>query len=189
MRKKAMFFSALVSTLADPSIREGLFNAGRAGLNKLSRWLDTDGDGDVDQDDIDNIEAYLGVFSSLLGQVAAADGVVVEDEEIEAAEFFEQVVFSEEGLLPPLVLGALSLKKTEVRQGLMDQFMNPEPIRKIVDFAKEHELEESFYEDACIMANADKEIVEDEHDFLSEFAEMLNVNRIDRKRIERKYLA
>ena len=62
------------------------------------------------------------------------------------------------------------------------------PLKKISKYAIENQIEEEYYEYACIIISSDGTIVQDEKDFLEEFSKLLELSNIDKKMIEKKCL-
>ena len=174
--------------LSDQELREKLISVGKKGVISLGKYLDTDNDGDIDGKDIEHILLYIEILSSLLGHAAQADGIIHEDEEDKFYNLMNELVFSDEGVLPEIVLKEAQIKKKTIKKLIADKFENPLSLKKIAKYSEENETEEIFYEYACSVVDADKEVNEDELTFLDEFAGCLDITSSDKKRIERKFL-
>ena len=179
----------LVDDLAsNEQVKSALFDVSVKGLNKIGSFFDTDGDGDFDKDDLKNLIEYAEMIASVLGQSALADGVVNEEEEDEAWDVLQKACFDNGGILTTEILETGNIKKKDVKKQLTEKFNNPNSLKKISKYSIHKDLEEDFYEMACIIVAADEEINDDEKEFLTEFAIALELSKFDVKRINKKYL-
>jgi len=128
------------------------------------------------------------MIASVLGQSALADGVVNEEEEDEAWEVLQKACFDDGGILTTEILEFGGIKKKDIKKQLTSKFNKPNNLKKIAKYAIEKELEEDFYEMACIIISSDNEINEDEKEFIAEFAKILELSRFDVKRLNKTYL-
>ena len=148
--------------------------------------IDTDGDGDVDKDDVENLIERCEMFASIMGQVAQADDEVSDEEEEQAWAILNKTCFSK--ALNEDMLKLANLKKKQVKKRLIAKFEEPYSFKKVSKYALKNDLEEKFYELACIIVIADGVIDEEEREFLDEFAKKLDLAKFDKKSIEKKYL-
>lgn len=179
----------LVNDLAsNEQVKSALFDTSVKGLKKLGSFFDTDDDGDFDINDLNYLLEYAEMIASILGNAALADGIVNEEEEEEAWAVLQRACFEDGGILTNDILETGNLKKKDIKTQLTEKFNSPFGLKKISRYAIEKELEEDFYEMACIVVSADKIINDDEKDFLKEFSESLEMSKFDTKRINKKYL-
>lgn len=179
----------LVTDLAtNEKVKNALYDVTAKGLGKIGTVFDTDQDGDFDNDDKTNLLQYAEMIASVLGQAAMADGVVNAEEEDEAWEVLQRACFDNGGILTSDILEIGNIRKKDVKKQLTSKFNKPNSLRKIAKYAIEKELEEDFYEMACIIISSDNEINEDEKEFIVEFAEVLELSRFDVKRINKIYI-
>lgn len=155
-------------------------------ISLANEFLDTDKDGDVDSTDIENILTRGEMFASVLGQVSQVDDDVAESEEDQAWEILDSVIFSK--LLTDEVLTKANIKKKDAKKRVMKKFEEPDSLRRLSKYAIENELEEKFYEIACVMTMADGVIADEEREFLDELGKSLDLSKFDIKAIEKKYL-
>lgn len=179
----------LVDELAsNEQVKSALFDVSVKVLNKIGSYLDTDGGGDLDRDDLTTLLEYADIIASILGNAAMADGIFNEEEEDEAWDVLHRACFENGGILTNDILERGNLKNKDVKKKLTEKFNKAIGIKKIARYAVEKELEEDFYEMACIIVSADNTINEDEKEFLLEFSRLLEMSRYDLKRINKKYL-
>lgn len=177
-----------IDIASNKEVQEALTGLTVKGLKKLEGYIDTDGDGDFDETDLKNLIEYAEMISSVLGQSALADGIVNEEEEDEAWSIIEKFCFGKTGLFTEKIMQLGNLKKKDIKKQLIEKFDNPYNLKKISKFAELKDLEEDFYEMACIIINADKKILEAEKEFLNKFASKLDISKFDVKRINNLHL-
>ncbi len=147
--------------------------------------LDMDDDGDVDNDDVELIIQRCEMSASVMGLVAQVDGEVAEEEEDQAWEFLNNTCLK---TLTKDLLKQANISKKEIKKRLMKKFTEPYSFKQIARYAEANDMEENFYELACIMVMADGVVDDEEKEFLDDFAKKMDLIRYDKKRIERKYL-
>ncbi len=175
--------------LSNEKVKEGISLGVDMGIKKLYNYLDKDGDGDVDQDDVNLISEYANMLVSIWGQAAAADGVTEECEEEAVCGLIGDVIFGgNEPVFHLDLLQKFGIKKKELKKSLWEKFENPEPLNLIAKYAEDKELEDIFYSQACAVIYCDKEVNDKERQFLDEFAKALELLNIDKKRIEKEYI-
>jgi len=165
-------------------IAKGIYDLANEILEETD--IDTDKDGDVDTQDIENLIERGEMFASILGLVSQVDDEVSEVEEEQAWDLLEKICFST--ILTDKVLEVAQIKKKDVKKRIMQKFADPSSSKKIAKYAIEKELEEKFYELSCLITVADNKITEEEREFLDEFGKALELSKFDIKGIERKYL-
>lgn len=173
--------------LSDQEIRNSLIDIGKKGLTKINTMLDTDRDGDIDNDDLENIKNYVYNLSSILGHAALADEKIEDVEEEKAFELIEKLIFSENGILPQESISSLNINKKDLKKSIENHFKSPLPLKKVSKYAIENQIEEEYYEYACTIVSSDTTIAQDEKNFLEEFSRLLELSNIDKKMIEKKY--
>ena len=89
-----------------------------------------------------------------------------------------------EDFLTSETLELLNISKKKAKNTLLEQFENPISIKKLSKYAEEAECEEIFYDHACAIVTSDDEVGSEEHEFLDMFAEALELNKFDKKKIE-----
>jgi uncharacterized membrane protein YebE (DUF533 family) len=174
--------------LSNEKVREGISLGVNKGIEKLNSYLDVDGDGDVDKDDLNLISEYANMLVSIWGQATMADGVAEESEEEAVSELIEDMFFgSDEPLFDKNLLEEFGKKKKELKKSFWEKYKNPESLSTIAEYTEEKELEEIFYRQACAVIYCDKKVNEKERQFLDKFAKSLDLLNIDIKRIEKDY--
>ena len=175
------FFGELLGEiLDDDEVKDSLKKGAKDFFGTL---MDQDGDGDVDGDDAAVLMDQSKYLVSVWGHAALADGSL-EDEEMEAvSNLMDNVIF--EDFLTTEALELLEISKKKAKKILFEQFENPMSIKKLSRYADEAECEEIFYDHACAIIASDDKIGPDEREFLDMFAEALDLNKFDRKKIER----
>ena len=160
------------------------------GIKKLSNYLDMDGDGDVDKDDLNIITEYANMLVSIWAQAAMADGVTEECEEEAVCELIGDIIFGgNDPVFHPNLLQRFGIKKKELKKEFWGKFEDPEPLNLIAKYAEGKELEDIFYSQACAIIYCDKKVNAKERQFLDEFAELLDLLSIDKRRIEKEYIS
>jgi|GEM_PF-4951955 len=171
--------------LSNKQLRSDLFNISVKGLSEIAKLIDTDDDGDFDEEDVNNLLEYSFIIASILGQAAHADGVVQELEEEAAWEVLHEACFEDEGIFTEDVLSVITITKKEIKNALIEKFQEPYGIKKIAKYGIENEVEEILYELACVIVGADEKILADEREFLNEFGSRMELSKFDVKRIEK----
>jgi len=175
--------------LSNEKVKEGISLGVNMGIKKLHNYLDMDGDGDVDQDDLSIITEYANMLVSIWGQAAMADGVTEECEEEAVCELIEDIIFGGNApVFHPELLQKFGLKKKELKKTLWEKFENPESLNLIAKYADDNELEDILYSQACAVIYCDKIVNDKERGFLDKFAQSLDLLNIDKRRIEKEYL-
>ncbi len=158
------------------------------GIRKLNNLFDMDGDGDVDQDDLNLMREYADMLVSIWGQAAMADGVTAECEEEAVYDLIEDIFFgANEPLFDKALLEDFGIKKKELKKSLWEKFESPETLKKIAKYAEDNELEDIFYKQACAVIFCDNEVNSEERQFLDAFAQMLDLLKFDKRRLENEY--
>jgi hypothetical protein len=157
---------------------------------EISQTLrDTDGDGDFDIDDFNNLLEFSCMYSSIIGHVATLDSEDIRDEEMDAgAEIIENVCFSEDGLLNEAVMAFSQLSKKKIRNSVYNKFTKPYSLKKISKFAIATEKEEEFYSIACSIVFEDEKVTENEREFLDVLAKKLELSKYDVRSIEKQLI-
>ncbi|MBP7509035.1 MAG: TerB family tellurite resistance protein [Prolixibacteraceae bacterium] len=179
--------SGVALALSNEEIRNSLIDIGKKGLTKINTILDADGDGDVDEADIEILKNYAYNLSSILGHAAIADENIADIEEEKAFELIEKLIFSEKGILPQESISLLKINKKDLKKSIENHFKSPLPLKKVSKYAIENQIEEEYYEYACTIVSSDTTIAQDEKNFLEEFSRLLELSNIDKKMIEKKY--
>ncbi|MGB5745862.1 MAG: hypothetical protein WBM69_02695 [Desulfobacterales bacterium] len=175
--------------LSNEKVKEGISLGVNMGIEKLHSYFDKDGDGDVDQDDLNLISEYAHMLVSTWGQAAMADGVTEECEEESVCGLIGDIIFGgNDPVFHPDLLQKFGIKKKELKKSLWTKFEDPEPLNLIAKYAEDKELEEIFYSQACAVIYCDKEVNAKEREFLDKFAKSLDLLNIDIRRIEKEYL-
>lgn len=175
--------------LSNEKVKEGISLGVDMGIKKLQNYLDKDGDGDVDQDDLNLISEYANMLVSTWGHAAMADGLMEESEEEAVCELIGDIIFGGDApVFHPDLLQKFGIKKKELKKLFWEKFENPEPLNLIAKYAEDKELEDIFYSQACAVIYCDKEVNVKEREFLDKFAKSLDLLNIDIKRIEKEYM-
>ena len=104
-------------------------------------------------------------------------------------DLIEEVFFgADDSIFDKAFLEKFGIRKKELKKKLWEKFENPETLKKIAKYAEENELEEVFYEQACAVIFCDNELHPEERRFLDAFAQMLDLLKFDKQRIETAYL-
>jgi uncharacterized membrane protein YebE (DUF533 family) len=170
--------------LADEDNRKAISNVFDSGIKLLKGDQDQDGDGDFDEDDALILFKEAQMLVSVWGHSALSDGVIGEEEEDAVSFLFEDVILKE--ILTTETIRLLNTSRKEVKNILFEQFENPISLKQISKYARDMELEEVFYEHAWCICGYDEIITDDEREFLDYFADALELNRFDKRKIERK---
>jgi tellurite resistance protein len=179
-----MVAKGAITALSNDVIRDKLMQLGKQGLCRMSLMLDKGKNGGFDEADVRILEDYLAAHVSIWAQAAHADGVVSQEEEDEAFDLFLKMAFDGEApLFPPELLKALGLKQRNITSRFEELFLKPMPMNKIVAFANQHDLEEVFYQQACLIVNSDNEVNVEEKEFLELLGAALGFSKFDQKRI------
>lgn len=182
-----MSFASLIGEiLGDDETRNSIINTVKEGVKSFSQAFDMDEDGDVDEDDARAILESAGMLFSAWGHAALADGELGEEEEETISELIDNLIFTE--VITEDILDLLELSKKSAKKILFEKFENPAKLKKIAKYAEEIEAEELFYEHACIIVASDGKITEDEREFLDMFAKLLDLNKFDKRSIEKSSL-
>jgi len=155
-------------------------------IDIASELLDTDNDGDFDANDVENLIVRGEMYASILGLVSQVDDDESEIEEEQAMDILDEICFSK--ILTDEILSVAELKKKDVKKRIVKKFGDPYSLKKIAKYAVENEMEEKFYELACLMTMADNKIDKEERELLDEFGKTLDLSKFDIKSLERKYL-
>lgn len=79
--------------------------------------------------------------------------------------------------------------KDDILQELLQTFDSPLPIKSIKSFAEGNPvMATNFYEDAVCIVYADGALANGEREFLDDLAQELELSRMDKKRIEARYI-
>ena len=174
--------------LANEKVMEEISVGVTKGIQKLNNFFDVDGDGDVDQDDLQLMREYADMLVSIWGQSAMADGVTAECEVEAVYDLIEDIFFgANEPLFDKAFLEKFGIKKKELKKSLWEKFENPETLKKIAKYAEDNELEDIFYKQACAVIFCDHEVNSEERQFLDAFAQLLDLVKFDQRRIENEY--
>lgn len=191
------------AALMDDEIRGKLIEFGKTGLTRVKSTLNRDDKLNVDNISIDktdnkiidktgpkHLEEYLAAHISVWAQAAQADGVLADEEEDVAFNIFLSIAFEgTEPLYSPKLINELGLKKKDITSIFETYFSNPMSVNKIVVYASQHDLEENFYQQACLIVNADNKITPEEKEFLEMLGTALGLSKYDRKRIHKDILS
>lgn len=127
---------------------------------------------------------YAKVLLSLWSYACNADGQLKEKEGELVGELVN-VLFE-----PNCLLSGFQNQKKQVIDILSDTFDNPLPMKvisKVVADNDEYAL--NFFEDAVCIVSSDGSLNKDEIQFLDELAKELKISEMDKKQVEKKYLA
>lgn len=174
--------------ISNDELRSNITTAGTKGFNAVAKLFDTDGDGDFDEDEVNNLLEYVYMVSSILGQSAQADGIIQEEEEEIAWELLNDICFEEDGIFTEDILEIGNIKKKKLKKKLIKKFQEPYSIKKIAKYGVEKEIEEVFYRLACLIVGADEKIENEERELLDELGSRLDLPKFDMKRIEKENL-
>ena len=182
-------FGVLMIVLADKDLRKGAANALHKGANFISEVFDDDGDGAIEAEDFTEALELQKNFVSLMALMANVDGSISDEEESQVYDIIEDLFIDseeEEAFFNQELLNAAGVKKRDVINQLMITFEKPNSLSAIIGVAKKYELESTMYTYACILAYTDKDIHPKEREFLDNLAEKLELNRIEKKKIEKE---
>jgi hypothetical protein len=135
------------------------------------KFRDTDGDGDFDMDDFNDLLEFSCMYSSIIGHVATVDNDEIKDEEMDAGiEIINNICFSDDGLLNDSVIEFSQSPKKKIRNIVYEKFSLPYSLKKVAKFAISKEKEEEFYSIAYNIVYADNDVSENEREFLDIFS-------------------
>lgn len=186
------FLGILMTVLADKDLRKGAANALHKGANFISDVFDDDEDGAIEAEDYTEAMELQKNFVSLMSLMANIDGSISDEEESQVYDIIEDLfIDSEEGeaFFNQELLASVGVKKRDVINQLMITFEKPYSFSSIIEAAKKYELESTMYTYACILAYVDKEVHPKEREFLDELSEKLELNRIEKKKMEKELFA
>lgn len=180
---------AIVDFAADENTLAAAKNIKAFGGELSSKFRDTDGDGDFDMEDFDFLLEFSCMYSSIIGHISTVDSDQIKDEEMDLGiEVINNICFSEDGFLNEAVIEFSQQPKKKIRNVVYEKFSTPYSLIKIAKFAINTEKEEEFYSIACTMVLADKEVTENEREFLDVFAKSLELTKYDVKSIEKQII-
>lgn len=164
-----------------------VLGAGALICNLLSDEEKQDGD-DEEDDEILNLLIgrlkFAKVCVSLWSHCCMADGEFNE-QEYQLTDELIGSLFDDHALFPEEIANQEVIYKE-----LIDTFNNPLPMKEVIELAQSsNQLAANFYEEACIIFSTDEDVSNEEHEFLDELAHEFRISRMDKKQIERKYLA
>jgi len=177
------FVKIVLNLLEDEGNIKSMKRLFKKGINALG-GTDMDGDNDFDADDAEIIFHQAKMFISVWGHAALSSGEINKEEEEAVAKLLENLVF--EDMLTDETIELLGKRKKVIKKELINFFEKPLSLKKIAKYAEEAELEEVFYGHACLICESDDLIEDDERAFLDYFAELLDINKFDKKNIERQ---
>ncbi len=128
-------------------------------------------------------------FVSLLSHVAHSDGELSDEEEERSFELIDYFLFSTDGgLVDSAFYDELNLTKKDLKKQIQEVFEQPLPIKNVAKWINdEFENEEVFYFYAYAIANADNDINSAEREFLDYFADLLELAKYEKNRVERNF--
>jgi uncharacterized membrane protein YebE (DUF533 family) len=179
----------LMTVLQDKELRKGAANALHKGANFISEVFDDDGDGAIEAEDFTEALELQKNFVSLMALMANVDGSISDEEESQVYDIIEDLFIDseeEEAFFNQELLNNAGVKKRDVINQLMSTFEKPYSLTAIVGAAKKYELESTMYTYACILAYADKDVHPKEREFLDTLSEKLELNRIEKKKMEKE---
>lgn len=178
---------------SNEELRNQVFELAIGGLQRLNAFIKKPNSEKADTENVfsnNNIEEslkYAEMFASILGQTAFSDNDFSEKEEDAAIDLINKCFFDKENTVTKTNLSNTGSKKKEIKAKIFDRLKNPHSIKKISNYTIENELEEDFYELACIIVTSDNTLNNEEKDFLNHFAERLKLSKYDIKPINNKY--
>jgi uncharacterized membrane protein YebE (DUF533 family) len=185
-----MFFgNILMTVLSDKDLRQGAAKALQKGANFIADVFDDDGDGSIESDDFTEALELQKNFVSIMALMANIDGSISDDEETQVYEIIEDLFLDSEdteAFFTQQLLDSVGVKKRDLINQLMKVFEKPYSLTDIIGIAKKYELESTMYIYACILAYADKDVNPKEREFLDQLSEKLELNRIEKKKIEKE---
>lgn len=179
--------TSLLGTSGAIALGAGALKAGAFVYNLLSHDEREDGN-DEDDEEIANLLVarlnFASVCVSLWSHCCGADGELTEEED-ELTDEMIGSLFTDDSLFPEEITN-----QEVVFEELIDTFNAPLPMKVIVEFVKDnYELAINFYEEACIIFAVDGIVEDEEREFLNDLADEFGLSRMDKRRIERTYLA
>lgn len=184
----AFFGSILMTVLADKDLRKDAAKALQKGANFIAEIFDDDGDGNIENEDFGEALELQKNFVSIMSLMANIDGTISDEEEAQVYEIIEDLFIdseNEEAFFTQELLNSAGVKKRDVINQLINVFENPFPLNNIIDMAKQYELESTVYIYACILAFSDQNVNKKEREFLDILSEKLELNKMEKKKIER----
>ena len=183
------FFGVLMTVLADKDLRKGAAKALQTGANFIADVFDDDGDGNIERDDFNEAVELQKHFVSIMALMSGIDGTISDEEEAQTYEIIEDLFLDsedEDAFFTQELLESVGVKKRDLINQLMKVFEKPYGLPEIINIAKKYELESTMYIYACILAYSDKEVNQKEREFLDLLSEKLDLNRIEKKKIEKE---
>jgi len=135
----------------------------------------------------ESILEQIKAMVSVLSLAAVCDNEITSDEEHRALQLIDYFVFSNEGYCPESFLKQNKLKKKEVKKMIQHYFDNPLSLNQIAEIVDKMESEESIYYYAYAIAQTDDSINSQERVFLDQLAEVLDIQELNKKQIERLF--